>query len=409
MTAAESPIFAFSGGGAAVEATAAAPAAPTALATGGDPRLEVTPPSGLATMLKPTVLSGSRARLLPHPDMMVTMGTVIPCTLQTAIDSQLAGYVKCVLPQDVRSTTGNVVLLDRGTTVVGEIGRGLAQGQDRIFVLWDRAETPDHAVIELSSPGTDELGRSGLPGGVNNHWWERFGSAILLSVIQGGLADRHRAGGHLGVAWRHVLQLVPGQRDEHLRHRLAGDHQHSAHAGEEPGRQRRHLRRQGPGLLGHLQAAPDRRRLWPVRPRRSCGICSSRSCTGWTIRRPRRSPSTSPARSSSGRRGCLPATICRSTTTIWKTSPSSPARLRRQDVGPRSPLCATELPGGERLQICLPPSVPAGTASLTIRRPGTSVSALADVGKRYHTARWNKWEHAPRGGGAAERRGAGLV
>ena len=66
--------------------------------------------------------------------------------------------------------------------------------------------------------------------------------------------------------------------------------------------------------------------------------------------------------------------------------------LRRQDVGPRSPLCATELPGGERLQICLPPSVPNGTVSLTIRRPGTSVSALSDVTNRYHTPRWNKWE-----------------
>ena len=66
--------------------------------------------------------------------------------------------------------------------------------------------------------------------------------------------------------------------------------------------------------------------------------------------------------------------------------------LRRQDVGPRSPLCATELPGGERLQICLPPSVPNGTVSLTIRRPGTSVSALSDVAKRYRTSRWNKWD-----------------
>lgn len=26
--------------------------------------------------------------------------------------------------------------------------------------------------------------------------------------------------------------------------------------------------------------------------------------------------------------------------------------LRKQDVGPRNPLCATELPDGERLQIC---------------------------------------------------------
>ena len=66
--------------------------------------------------------------------------------------------------------------------------------------------------------------------------------------------------------------------------------------------------------------------------------------------------------------------------------------LRRQDVGPRSPLCATELPGGERLQICLPPSVPNGTVSLTIRRPGTSVSALADVSQRYRTVRWNRWD-----------------
>ena len=186
MTPAESPIFAFSGGGGVVEPAAALPS-PAGLVTGAQASLAAAQPSALANMLKPTVLSGSKARLLPHPDMMVTMGTMIPCTLQTAIDSQLAGYVKCVLPQDVRSTTGNVVLLDRGTIVVGEIGHGLAQGQDRVFVLWDRAETPDHAVIELSSPGTDELGRSGLPGGVNNHWWERFGSAILLSVIQGGL------------------------------------------------------------------------------------------------------------------------------------------------------------------------------------------------------------------------------
>jgi type IV secretion system protein VirB11 len=66
--------------------------------------------------------------------------------------------------------------------------------------------------------------------------------------------------------------------------------------------------------------------------------------------------------------------------------------LRRQDVGPRSPLCATDLPDGERLQICLPPSVPNGTVSLTIRRPGTSVSALSAVSTRYHTSRWNRWD-----------------
>ena len=66
--------------------------------------------------------------------------------------------------------------------------------------------------------------------------------------------------------------------------------------------------------------------------------------------------------------------------------------LRKQDVGPRNPLCATELPGGERLQICMPPSVPGGTLSMTIRKPGKSVSPLASLSERYRTARWNKWD-----------------
>lgn len=65
--------------------------------------------------------------------------------------------------------------------------------------------------------------------------------------------------------------------------------------------------------------------------------------------------------------------------------------LRKQDVGPRNPLCSTELPNGERLQICLPPTVPSGTLSLTIRRPGSRVSALNEVSSRYDVSRWNQW------------------
>ncbi|CVI63683.1 P-type DNA transfer ATPase VirB11 (plasmid) [Agrobacterium leguminum] len=65
--------------------------------------------------------------------------------------------------------------------------------------------------------------------------------------------------------------------------------------------------------------------------------------------------------------------------------------LRKQDVGPHSPLCATELPNGERLQICLPPTVPSGTISLTIRRPSSQVSQLKEVSSRYDASRWNQW------------------
>ena len=196
MTAEESPIFAFSG-------TTLEPASPSAglrapRAAPAPLPAQAPPDNAISGKLKPTLLQGAKATMLPHPDMLLTEGTIIPCTLQTAIDSELAGFVKCVLPDNVRSTTGNVVLLDRGTIVVGEIQSGLVNGQDRVFVLWDRAETPDHAVIELASPGADELGRAGLSGAVDNHFWKRFGGAIMLSLIQGSLQAGTALAGNSG-------------------------------------------------------------------------------------------------------------------------------------------------------------------------------------------------------------------
>ncbi|AQS65407.1 MULTISPECIES: type IV secretion system protein VirB10 [Rhizobium/Agrobacterium group] len=187
----ETPIFAYSGGD--QNGVKSAPHAD--IQNGGQDNRnanslaasEDSAENDLSVRLKPTVLQPSLAILLPHPDFTVTQGTIIPCILQTAIDTNLAGYVKCVLPQDIRGATGNVVLLDRGTTVVGEIQRGLQQGDARVFVLWNRAETPSHAVVSLSSPGADELGRSGLPGTVDNHFWKRFSGAMLLSVVQGAV------------------------------------------------------------------------------------------------------------------------------------------------------------------------------------------------------------------------------
>jgi type IV secretion system protein VirB10 len=42
-------------------------------------------------------------------------------------------------------------------------------------------------VIALNSPGADELGRAGLPGEVDDHWWKRFGGALMLTLVQGSL------------------------------------------------------------------------------------------------------------------------------------------------------------------------------------------------------------------------------
>lgn len=59
------------------------------------------------------------------------------------------------------------------------------------------------------------------------------------------------------------------------------------------------------------------------------------------------------------------------------------ASLSQQDVGPEHPLCGASLPDGQRVQICRPPAVAAGTISLTIRRPSgvaPTIAALAAGG-----------------------------
>ncbi len=183
-TPASAPILAFSGGGGL---RAAAMSMPPVEGAGLPAAAKAPDTSVLARKLKPTVLSGASASRIKNPDLVITEGTLIPCILQTAINTELAGFVTCVVPVDVRGTTGHVVLLDRGTRIVGQIKTGLVQGQARVFVLWTRAETPKHVVITLDAPGADALGRSGFAGAVDNHWGQRFGGALMLTLVQGSL------------------------------------------------------------------------------------------------------------------------------------------------------------------------------------------------------------------------------
>ena len=117
--------------------------------------------------------------------LLLPKGAFIDCTLETAIDSSLPGITTCITATDTFGVDGKVVLLERGTKLVGETRGELQQGAARIFVLWTEARTPDGVIVPLMSPGTDELGRSGLPGSVERHFLERFGAAMLISTING--------------------------------------------------------------------------------------------------------------------------------------------------------------------------------------------------------------------------------
>lgn len=137
-----------------------------------------------------------RATMVADRNLLLSAGTVIPCTLQTAINSTQAGFVSCVINHDVYSENGRVVLLDKGTKVLGQYSGGITQGQARLFVLWTRALTPRGVAIDLGSPAADSLGRAGLPGGVDTQFWARFGVGLVISVLEdaSNIASRAVAG-----------------------------------------------------------------------------------------------------------------------------------------------------------------------------------------------------------------------
>ncbi|EJF89657.1 hypothetical protein ME1_00427 [Bartonella vinsonii subsp. arupensis OK-94-513] len=137
----------------------------------------------LFDQLQPVRLGQSHAVQLHNRDLLITQGTQIDCTLETKIITTQPGMTTCHLTRDVYSTSGRVVLLDRGSKVVGFYQSGIQQGQTRVFVQWSRIETPSGVIVNLDSPGTGPLGESGIGGWVDTHFWQRFGGAIMVSII----------------------------------------------------------------------------------------------------------------------------------------------------------------------------------------------------------------------------------
>lgn len=130
-----------------------------------------------------TGMEMARAYLLPDPTLMMTRGKLIRCTVMPAFDTTLTGPVTCVTGEDATGADNKVSLMDRGTICFGQQGGGITHGQRRIGIIWQRCETPQHALVPFNSGATDPLGRPGIPGTVDNHFWDRFGGAIALSLI----------------------------------------------------------------------------------------------------------------------------------------------------------------------------------------------------------------------------------
>ena len=187
--------------------------------------------SGLADSGSPALFAGSgvqvtganetssvRSTVMADPANTVVQGTLIPAVLETAIQSDLPGFARAVVSQDVRSFDGSKILVPRSSRLIGEYKGGISAGQKRVYLMWTRLVRPDGVSIALASPAVDSAGQTGIGGKVNDHFLQRFGSAILLSLLgsvsalgTGGATIVMGAGGQsaASVAAQHDGQRAP--------------------------------------------------------------------------------------------------------------------------------------------------------------------------------------------------------
>jgi type IV secretion system protein VirB10 len=128
----------------------------------------------------------AKAEQTKRIDALVPQGTMIRGVLETAVQTDLPGMVRAVTTEDIWSFDGRRILIPAASRMIGEYNAGIAQGQTRAFIVWTRLLRADGISMNLGSIGTDELGRSGSAGDVNNHYLKRFGAAGVLSIISAG-------------------------------------------------------------------------------------------------------------------------------------------------------------------------------------------------------------------------------
>jgi type IV secretory pathway VirB10-like protein len=119
------------------------------------------------------------------PNLYIPKGTYIPCSLKTRIVSSLSGNLVCTLSEDIYSANGNILLLEKGSTIIGSYkGGSLENGVERLFAIWNEVRTINNVVVNIESEAVGTLGAAGIPGEIDNHWWYRLGAAGMLSVIE---------------------------------------------------------------------------------------------------------------------------------------------------------------------------------------------------------------------------------
>jgi type IV secretory pathway VirB10-like protein len=116
----------------------------------------------------------------------LTSGSVIAASLVTGLNSDVPGLVVAQVSENAYdSITGRTLLIPQGARLVGRYETGIAFGQRRAAVIWQRIIWPDGSWLRIDDvPATDAQGQAGLADRVDLHTGSLL-KGIALSTLLG--------------------------------------------------------------------------------------------------------------------------------------------------------------------------------------------------------------------------------
>jgi type IV secretion system protein VirB10 len=133
--------------------------------------------------------AGVTATFIADRTHIIAQGKLLTAVLETAINTEIPGFVRAIISRDVYAEAGNQILIPRGSRLFGTYSSKITRGQGRVEIAWTRLIRPDGVDMAVTFNASDQFGRSGIPGDVDNKYSALVANSMLTSILAvGGVA-----------------------------------------------------------------------------------------------------------------------------------------------------------------------------------------------------------------------------
>lgn len=128
----------------------------------------------------------------------INQGKLLTAVLETAINTEIPGSVRAIVSRDVYGESGNEILIPRGSRLYGSYSSKITRGQGRVDISWTRLIRSDGIDLAIAFKASDQFGRSGIPGEVDNKYSSVITNSLLTSILAvgGAIAAQKAIGGN---------------------------------------------------------------------------------------------------------------------------------------------------------------------------------------------------------------------